>query len=192
MMTDVVFDLDDLAMGDRDCILDLLTIKEMYPKFVCTLFAIPFYKNQDQSSFLQGIINDFPWIEIAIHGWKHDTNFESSKWTKQQAINYIQQARKMGCFVDGFKAPGWQISRGTYEACKHLDIWVADHKISIYTEDIPNEFRRPRGLKFYEIDHPWMVHGHTWECENNGIKTLIERGFDWDQNTNFHFISEIV
>jgi len=192
-MNDVIFDLDDQAPGDRDAIPHLLKLKSQFPKLKVTLFAVPYWKSESQKNFLEGIKNDFgDWIQLAIHGWKHDSNFEFSKHDYETAKKYIEKALAMDVFVKGFKAPGWQISRDAYQVCKDLGLWVADHKISIYTEAVPNEKRRPTGLKVYEIDHPWMVHGHTWECENNGIESLIKHGLPFDHNTKFHFIEEVV
>lgn len=194
-MRNVIFDLDDFAkQPERNCIHDLIKIKSMFHKFKVTLFAIPNYDNRDQSTFFYKIKELYgDWIQLAIHGWDHHDNFECSKWDYKTAKKYISKALDMGCFVNGFKAPGWQISRDTYKACLNLGLWVADHKESAYTEPgVPNSERRPDNLSIYEIDHPWMVHGHTWECVGNGIKTLIKQGLPFDLETNFYFIDDIV
>lgn len=192
-MENVIFDLDDLAMQpERNCLEDLVLLKHEYPKLKVTLFAIPYYGGVDQSVFFHQIVDNFgDWIELAVHGWDHHSNFECSQWDYKTATDKIREALEMNCFVPGFKAPGWQISRDTYMACKNLGVWVADHKVSAYTESVPNSQRRPSKLKYYEIDHPWMVHGHTWECEGNGLETIM-KNVPWNQDTEFHFISDYI
>ncbi len=198
-MNDVIFDLDDFAQQpERNCLDHLLFLKEKFPNIKVTLFAIPFYGGVDQSSFFHEIKKTYgEWIHLGIHGWDHHDNFECSQWDHETAMRKIQEALHFGCFQNIFKAPGWQISRDTYTVCKNLGLIVADHHESVYTEPgIPNKDRRPQTLKVYEIDHPWMIHGHTWNCVGNGIEELIEKweidGYPFDQHTQFHWIEEAV
>lgn len=201
-LPDVVLDLDDFAENpgnSKECIELLVKQKEMFPNLKVTLFAIPFYEDKDNSQFFNSILAKYDWIEFAIHGWTH-SHVECKEWTMEEALEKLKKAYDMKCFVKGFKAPGWQISRGTYEALKLLKFWVADHTTSAYTEPgVPNENRRPKGLKAYTVDHPWIVHGHTWDLNNpdpaynNGIRQIIEEhGVPWDVKSRFHFISEVV
>jgi predicted deacetylase len=197
-MDHVIFDLDDFAQQpDRNCLDALIPLKEKFPNLKVTLFAIPFYENKDQSDFFHQVIKDHgDWIELGIHGWDHRSNFECMEWTYKEANQKITDAWNMGCFTKVFKAPGWQISRDTYSVCKNAGFVVADHKESVYTEPgVLNKDRRPKHLRVYEIDHPWMVHGHTWNCVGNGIYELVEKwekeGYPWDENTQFHSILEI-
>lgn len=198
-MNDVIFDLDDFAeQSERNCIDQLLFLKKKFPNLKVTLFAIPHYAGKDQQNYFSKIKDMYgDWIQLGIHGWDHHDNFECSKWNYTTAIEHILEAKAWGCFEPLFKAPGWQISRETYKACKDLGLIVADHKFSAYTEPgVPNSTRRPVGLKVYEIDHPWMVHGHTWNCVGNGIEELITKweveGYPFDQKTHFHWIEEVV
>ncbi len=197
-MKNVIFDLDDFAEPEeRNCLDALISLKEKFPNLKVTLFSIPFYNKNSQRDFLVDVSNKYPWIELAVHGWEHDSNFECATWDLRTAIKNINRAIHYGCFVKGFKAPGWQISRDTYQACKNLGVWVADHKVSAYTEPgILNKERRPLGLPIYEIDHEWMLHGHTWNCVGNGIYELVEKweeeGYPFNKDTKFHFVSEII
>lgn len=197
-MQNVVFDLDDFAQQDeRNCIESLVYLKNKFKDLKVTLFAIPFYGGKSQEEYFQYIHKVFgDWIELAVHGWDHHDNFECSKWTYEEASKNILAAERMGCFAKVFKAPGWQISRDTYLVCKNLGYVVADHKESLYTEPgVPNKERRPKALKVYEIDHPWMVHGHTWNCCDNGVEELIAKwekdGYPWNKDNQFHFISDL-
>lgn len=198
-MNNVIFDLDDLAQQpERNCIDRLRFLKGKFPHLKVTLFAIPFYGGVDQSFFFHEIKKTYgDWIHLGIHGWDHHDNFECSQWDYTTALSCITKARAMGCFEPIFKAPGWQISRDTYVICKNLGLIVADHHESVYTEPgILNKDRRPKSLKAYEIDHPWMIHGHTWNCVGNGIEELIEKwekeGYPFDQSTQFHWIEEAI
>lgn len=197
-MKDVIFDSDDFAMQpERDCMRELLHIKEKFPNFKVTLFSIPFYGGYDQGEFFKYINDSHDWIQLAMHGWRHDSNFECKNWSYNQARIHMEHLKTKSWYVNGFKAPGWQISRDTYKACFDAGVWVADHKQSVYTEPgVPNNERRPEGLKVYEIDHPWMVHTHTWNCVGNGLPEMIEKwekeGYPFDQKTNFHFIDEVI
>lgn len=196
-MNHVIFDLDDFAQEEeRNCLDALELLKMKFPNLKVTLFAIPYYNDHDQSLFFHEVLKKrSDWIELGIHGWKHDSNFECSHWDYKTAQEYIKRALDMGCFVKLFKAPGWQISRDTYSVLKNEGLICADHKYSAYTEPgIPNKDRRPNGLRIYEIDHPLMVHGHTWNCVGNGIYDLMnywqKNGYPWDEKTEFHFITE--
>lgn len=194
----VVFDSDDFAStADRNCIEQLLFLKQKFPNFKITLFAIPHWQDKDQTNFFQAIIDlHGDWIQLGIHGWDHHSNFECSQWDYQTAKKYITKAYKTGVYQPLFKAPGWQISRDTYGVLKELGFICADHKESAYTEPgVPNSERRPKHLKVYEIDHPWMVHTHTWNCVGNGIPEMIEtwekNGYPWNQETEFLFITDL-
>jgi len=193
--TDVVFDLDDFQfttnngrVGDLS-IAYLYYLKAHFPKFKATLFTIP---NRCPPGSLDGIAA-LDWIELGVHGWMHDNNYECSEITKEECYKILEDTEKRHpkCFVEGFKAPGWQISDGCYEALLENECWVADHT---YNDD-----RRPAELPVYKLDHPWCIHGHTWDIQGvpvnqqNGIRQLIEeRGLNFTPETNFHFISEVV
>lgn len=201
-LPDVVLDLDDFAQNpSNNCLADLMDLKLKYPKFKVTLFAIPYFQSKDNSEFYKWVLEKFgDWIELAIHGWKHETPAECKEWNYNTAFRLLKRADEMGCFVKGFKAPGWQISRETYKALDDLGFWIADHNTSEYTEKgVLNKDRRPETLKVYSVDHPWIVHGHTWDVNNldppyrNGIRQIVEEhGVPWDEKSNFHFISEVL
>jgi len=193
----VVFDLDDFQftlnngqVGDLS-LAYLYYINSQFPMFKCTLFAIP---NRCNPYILEEVAKH-DWIELAVHGWQHDTNYECAEMTKEEALELLDNVETAygDIFVKGFKAPGWQISDGVYEALLERGYWVADH---IYNED-----RRPKELPAYTLAHPWCIHGHTWDIQGvpldqqNGIRQMIEeRGLleKWTPETKFHFISEVI
>jgi hypothetical protein len=85
-----------------------------------------------------------------------------------------------------------------YKVLDELGFIVADHTVSAYTEPgVLNSERRPASLKAYTVEHPWIIHGHTWNLNNsdptanNGIEQLIEMGLPFDEKSNFHFIKDL-
>ena len=189
-LENVVLDLDDFcAKPTNDCLNYLLWIKWKYPQFKVTLFAIPFYENETQEYFFREVVK-FDWIQLAVHGWHHSTPRECEKWDYNTAKILIEKAEAMGVFKKIFKAPGWQISDDTYKVLLEKNYIVADHNY--------NEERRPKELRAYTVDHPWLVHGHTWDIDHpdpnyrNGIRQIIEEhGVPWNMDSKFYFISDL-
>jgi hypothetical protein len=100
--------------------------------------------------------------------------------------------RKPKQFVDGFKAPGWQVSVGTYEALRDEGWWLADH--------YDNAARIPEGLRRHVITiaagngaDPEHWHGHIPDVCGNGIAETIDTLMPRVRAaTEFHFMSEVV
>lgn len=186
-LENVVLDLDDFVQNPANNCLDfLMDLKLRYPKFKVTLFGIPFYKDRYQYDFFEMVNKAFgDWIQIGIHGWKHNSVKECEKWNYDTAYQRIKVARDIGCFVPVFKAPGWNYSNPTYKVCNKLDVIVCT---KLDTDKVN---------KYYSLEHPWCVHGHTWNLNNpdkstnNGIEQIIERGVPWNKDTKFHFITEL-
>jgi hypothetical protein len=184
---DVICDFDDMQMSTRDLSLAYLYyLKGRYPKFKATLFTIP---ARCTESFLNEL-SKIEWLQLAVHGWDHHDNYECSKWTKEECHEALEKAEKTRAFVLGFKAPGWQISDGCYQALIERGYWVADQAY--------NNNRRPAELNAYLLTHPWCVHGHTWDIrtddplQRNGIRQMIEeRSLSFTPDTKFHYISEL-
>jgi len=191
LFADAVVDFDDFAGDYRQNGLNYLYwIKSQYPKFKCTLFAVPFWGEKSQQSFFT-IVKQLDWIDLAIHGFTHPHPREAENWDKATINEVLDNCEDWGVFSKIFKAPGWQISNDTYEVLKERDYIVADQHY--------NEKRRPEGLKSYCTCHPWMVHGHIQNIENdnpiyrNGLQQFIEEhGLPFDEGTTFHFIKDIV
>ena len=179
----MLVDFDDFCEYEHR--LDLLhLLHDANPLFKCTLFAIP-------AKGREGFWDSVPeWCELAVHGWEHPHSREAEHWTYEQAIEVL--AAKPDRFVCGFKAPGWQVSAGTYEALKWSGWWLADH--------YENAARIPEGLRRHVISiaagngadpHHW--HGHIPNVCGNGIAetfpTVLERV---TAATSFEWISEVV
>jgi hypothetical protein len=156
----MIVDFDDFCEGDHR--LDLLhTLREANPAFRCTLFAIPALGSTE-------FWNSVPaWCELAVHGWAHPHPYEASEWTRDQAMDVLMCAPQR--FTNGFKAPGWQISDGCYQAIIEAGWWVADHW--------DNDERRPDGISAHVVTplaasgaDPDHWHGHIGNVCGNGIQ----------------------
>lgn len=168
----------------------LLLLKEKFPKFKVTLFTIP----GDSSLPHLLHLKSYSWIELALHGWNHrDEDYQHSpremqEWSYErtnQYINFIEEFYP-GIFAQGLKAPGWQISDGTYDCLLHHKYWVMDRE---YNDD-----RRPKGLKYHSLDQSDVLHFHTWDCYgtvDNFIGTSLSKFNGVSPDDDFLFVSEV-
>jgi hypothetical protein len=154
----MVFDWDD-AWDDHAALPRLHQLREIRPDFRCTLFAVP---GRCTPRWCETVPD---WVELAVHGWLHETNYECAQWTRDDLARVLDQDICRNYFAQGFKAPGWQISDGCYQELLERDYWVADQHLE--------DARRPPGLRtyFYE-DGGW--HGHIDNVCNNGIEETWE------------------
>ncbi len=155
----------------HDCRDQLLRLKELNPKFKATLFAIPAEMTMELLGWCQ---RNSSWIELAVHGFFHSSNYECEK------MGYKDFDFLMGAFsaiinknfVRVFRAPGWQISDDCLK-------WLADHDWIVADQDY-NDARRPLNLKSYVYSDSTKTfraagnpveayHGHTWNVGWNGI-----------------------
>lgn len=181
---DCVFDLDDFV-DNSGSMADLLELHEKFPSMVVTLFAIPAHTTLSRWRHLD-------WIEFAVHGWRHDSNWECERWTRQRTQEVITRAEELG-YVHGFKAPGWQLNHDVLEAVANSGWWAA---LQPTNRAMAQDLWLPA---YYAGDHPWSVHGHMqdiglpeWEYRNGLMQLINERGLPWDSKTRFHFVSDVV
>ena len=200
-----VFEWDDFGANhvisdmcqSHDCRDKLLELKEINPDFKATLFAIP---GEMTYELLEWSKKNKSWVELAYHGIFHSSNYECERMTYNE-FNFKMTALEIAYgnyFVQGFRAPGWQISDGIYRWLQERDWWIGDQG---YNDD-----RRPAymdafvnyGGKFKvlpRVGNPYDVevyHGHTWDVGWNGIyedfekvKVLVNEAKD------FQFVSEL-
>lgn len=176
----MIVDFDDFH--EQSNRLDLLRqLRTANPLFRCTVFAIPAF-GSDQ------FWNHVPdWIELAVHGYQHGDpptdGGECKNWGADEMRGVI--ALKPDRFVEGFKAPGWQISDGCYEALNEAGWWVADQPY--------NDTRRPSGLRTHRLGDGDHWHGHIQNVCGNGLEetlpVLLERV---TAATSFELVSEMV
>lgn len=177
----------------HDCRKALDDLHRLNPAFKATLFAIPGEMTPELLRWCR--LND-SWIELAVHGIYHTSNYECEKMTyadfdtliasMEQTLNYN--------FVKGFRAPGWQISNDVYTWLLDHGWWVADQGY--------NDARRPKELSAYvhydgdnfkvngnDVD---AYHGHVWDVGWNGIYEDTEKVTRLVENTKeFKFVSEL-
>lgn len=190
---------------DRNGLEMLFYWKAKYPKFKITLFTIPNKTSLHFATLIQE--RNYDWIEFAVHGWDHDSNFECWGWDYEKTKALMNRVHSLH-YQKIFKAPGWTITdkysgydadetlpihsdpQGVYNALKDMDFLVFDRHY-----DAP---ARPEGLKCVCVDcNPDIVHMHTWDmitgdlAGKNGFKQVEElHGVPWDQDTEFYFVSE--
>ena len=173
----IVVDFDDFSETNHK-LERLHELKQLNPLFRCTVFAVP---GLGSPSFWASVPR---WIELAVHGWQHPDPFECLLWPRERMEALLDEEVVRKHFVNGFKAPGWQISDACYEVLMERDWWVADQ----HREDE----RRPLGLRAYLHEDGDNFHGHIQNWGSNGIdeswpelSALVERG------TEFRFASEV-
>ena len=171
----MTFDWDDFA-EDNHKLWRLQELKELRPDFRCTLFAVP---GKGSDEFWASVPD---WCELAVHGWLHPNPYEASDWSAAYLGLILEEPVIQKFFVQGFKAPGWQISDGCYEELLRRDWWVADQHLE--------DGRRPPGLRtyFYE-DGNW--HGHIQDVCGNGLAETWDMVVELVANAeSFEFASE--
>jgi hypothetical protein len=136
------------------------------------------------------------WIELAVHGIYHSSNYECEKLTYEEFDEKIEPLLPMieTYFTKGFKAPGWQISDGVYQWLVDHGWWVADQGY--------NDARRPESLPAYinynsnfkaRGEDIKGIHTHTWNCVGNGIYELFDDITNKIKDeTEFRFVSEVI
>lgn len=161
----MIVDLDDFH--DRNHRLDLLEqLRAANPLFRCTLFAVP-------ALCTPAFVGQVPdWCELAVHGWQHGDpprdGGECRAWGYDRMSHLIVWVeRHLRRFANGFKAPGWQISDGCYQALHDHGWWVADQHLE--------DGRRPKGLLTYlHEDAPDRWHGHIQNVCGNGLEERFD------------------
>lgn len=188
----MVFDSDDFGANhvistmcqSRDCRSELLQLKGANPEFKATLFAIP---REMTPELHRWCLHNEQWIELAVHGFFHESNYECEKMSYgrfDQLMQGFMEDFEFFSYARGFKAPGWQISDDIYKWLLDNGWWVADQAY--------NDMRRPIGLPVYKVGEN-SIHTHTWSCMGNGIdETLPQLLEKVNEVKEFKFVSEVV
>lgn len=172
----MTFDFDDFHATNH-LLHRLVELKELNPLFRCTVFAVP---GLGSDAFWEAVPR---WIELAVHGWIHPDPFECVNWSRDRMEQLLDEPVVRRHFVNGFKAPGWQISDDCYQVLLDRGWWVADQHLE--------DGRRPNGLRVYLYeDGGW--HGHIQNDCGNGIEETWGRLREAVLNTSeFRFCSEV-
>lgn len=201
----LVIDLDDFGINhiisdmcqSHDCRDKLDQLHYVNPAFKVTLFAIPGEMTYELCEWCK---SNSSWIELAVHGLYHSSNYECEKMTIDEFDAHMENLAPMleDYFVKGFKAPGWQISNDIYKWLQVNDWWVADQSY--------NDKRRPKELPAYTVDGTKFIvwngkditkveawHGHTWDVGWNGIYEAYDQIEQLVKSeTEFRFVSEVL
>lgn len=197
----MVWDADDFGANhvisdqcqSHDCRDKLDEFHYTNPNFKATLFAIPGEMTAELMNWCKA---NESWVELAVHGWYHSSNYECEKMTYEEfdkQYEFFKPMLEFG-FAKGFKAPGWQISDDIYQWLAQNGWWVADQSY--------NDGRRPIGLKAYvnhngeftaNDEHVNGKHYHTWDCVGNGVYELSDQiKQDIQGIDEFKFVSEVL
>lgn len=183
----LVVDFDDFGIDhvisdqcqSRDCRKELLELKAVNPAFKVTLFTIPYYTTL---GIIEWALENQSWVELGVHGWAHTSNYECEDWSMLKCEETMAVCSILG-FKKLFKAPGWQISDGCYQALDRNGWAVADQA---YNDD-----RRPKDLPVYKVGDN-SIHGHTWNCVGNGIEETLEQLKEQIKGVEeFKFVTEV-
>jgi hypothetical protein len=197
----IICDLDDFCDDDRSMedLKRLRSIREQIPTFKVTLFTIP---GRCSPEFISWMRTAHPWCDLVQHGWNHDSNYECKAWSKQDCKDFLAAGRDLGITTRGFKAPGWQISDGCYEALLEEGYWVADQ--------LYNDPRRPsmaayvlwtkmrftftgRGLPDIKV---LQIHGHIGHLgghNGNALEFIMPQILEAGKtDPDFRFINEVM
>lgn len=176
---DYILDYDDFYEENSSLSL-LYYLRSHIEGFKVNLFTIV---GRCSTSFIEEV-QKIEWIDLIPHGLKHETNYECKDWGLQASLGYLGILKDMQ-LTKGFKAPGWQISDGMYQALLQEGYWVADQ--------IYNNERRPAALKAYLLDRPWKIHGHIGHLGGENANELSRMRMDLlTLKGNFHFIKDVL
>ena len=201
---------DFMDQYDRNGLNFLFYWKAKYPKFKISLFTVP---NRTSKEMRDLISRHGDWIELLVHGFNHESNFECYGWDFQKTKDLMHRIYKMTGEHDStiykkiFKAPGWTITPGfngypagerdplkedpkaVYRALQEMNFVVFDR-----------HYNKPARLTEENIVcvdcQTALVHMHTWNVpasgnDRNGFGDVEEvHGVPWTQNTEFLFVSE--
>ena len=113
----VIFESDDWQdRWDRNGMNFLFYWKSKYPKFKVTLFTIP---DRTSKVMLDLIFQHREWVQLAVHGFNHESNFECYSWTYEKTKALMERVEKQkdeyymkSYYKKIFKSPGWTITGG--------------------------------------------------------------------------------
>lgn len=202
----LVLDFDDQEPKyDRNGMNFLLDWKSRFPALKVNMFAIPGRMTPEFLKFLKPYEE---WIQLCVHGWRHDDNWEAQKWDAYLANLYLEKAEKMG-FKKVFRAPGWQITypqpynsepdvNKPVNSDPQLIYRVLQERGYIVADQHYNKDKRPEGMLTYCSCNPLFCHGHVEDINTadpagrNGMRQIEEEhGLPWDIKSEFKFITEL-
>jgi len=182
----------------------LLKLKEHFPNFKVSLFAIPIDKKMDYGPYLirkellEEAKKHLDWMQLIPHGLYHHSSREMKHVDHETFKHTILPAIKSAFWADGlpyekgFCAPHWRWNDDVVAALDEAGWWGA-----VLREEkgrLPKKFYRYNFLlnePFWESDLPVLkLHGHTYGtkndlglCFDNLLK--LPRDTEWCYVTDF-------
>lgn len=201
----VVLDLDDFSVLRSRMDL-LLQIKEHYPTFKVSMFAIPYDYEYEMSELrlqrderLKLIKQNLDWIQIIPHGLMHiPREFERcDKDTMRMAMASIDEAfRKDGLpYEKGFKAPYWLWTQDVVDVLDESGWWGAQDR------NQPNNVRTKRRYEYtHSIDEPFWeaktdllkLHGHISLPSANNLEDCLLNIFKLPPGVEWCFVTDFI
>ncbi len=176
----VTFDVDDFC-DKWNCLADLDELKRVYPRFQATLFTIPALTSQS----LLREARRREWLELAVHGIKHEPN-EEMRYTRGDTLLAYLKTLDYSLYVKGFRCPAWFIGEHVYEACNRAGLWIALH-----VKDSSDRWKCEHG--YYVCDDKPYWHGHTHDVCGNWLHGHLEElKLIWPKDQAFSKVSDSV
>lgn len=211
----VICEADDfMDRADRNGLNYLFYWKARHPKFKISLFTVP---DRTSPEMLSLIDRNSDWIELLVHGWDHESNFECYGWDYERTKALMHRVYKMQperaldttYYKKFFKAPGWTITPGGPEDIggngyaagendplkqDHTQVYRAlrDMNFVIFDRHY-NKAARPSEENIVCVDcQPDLIHFHTWNVPSGDINGRngfedIERNFGVPWDENTEF-----
>lgn len=174
-------------------------LRRIYPDFKVTMFAIP---GKSSPMWLRRVKKEYSWIEMAVHGTKHE---DPSEWlaSGKEALQRFRWVYNDEIYAKGFKAPWWKLSKEAYDALREAGFWVATNKTNPFAKlgDTLN-YKYDDGDELLPDVHyrhaffdAWHGHVQTQRAYGAPVPNGLEDVFDliskaWDRQSRFHFVSE--
>lgn len=187
----IVFDVDDFC-DDWNCLPELDRLRENYPDFRCTVFAIP----ERTSVNLLAECSKREWLEVGIHGITHEPNEELRQLDPRGLDNGLHkilgQEHLERLYAKVFRPPGWY---ATPQHCHQ----ISQHGLAVAIHEKDERGLSPHCSRGYYVCRPGK-HGHyhtsgpgqrAHSVCKNGIKECLPEILDrWSRNRQFAKVSE--
>jgi hypothetical protein len=164
-------DFDDF--GETNNRLDWLwLLKKEFPNFKVNLFTIP----ADCSINFLEYLEELDWIQICLHGAKHENNEEISEKSLEELPTFG--------YSKIYRAPFWQLSDVMYERLKKLG-----YKIMVHPDDTREGTKYNWNIK--DSPPPLDIlygHGHIQDVCENGLVESFENIMKLPKYTEFKFL----
>lgn len=185
---------DFMDQWDRNGLNFLFYWKAKYPKFKISLFTVP---NRTTPEMIDLVMKHSDWIELLIHGWNHESNFECFGWSEEKTKIYIDRVRNIKYFEgisqypayrSFFKGPGWSITPGGPNDKGGSGYPAGEHDPTFEDPQAVYKGLRARGIVLFDRHYnrearledsnknvvcvdcqPDLIHFHTWNVPSGDI-----------------------